>query len=172
MLQAIFDFSYDFCSAGVTSIAKTATLSAIKNPDTSKWTSSLVYIYLHNNGETQVATVSLMILATAETAITIVAASIPVLRVFIRNTMQSQSSRDNSQKTQHSRNISGFELLTPPSPVRIDTSKESEFSVRLTDQSSIPQKKAMSKSTEDSWLSSASQSRLELQGHEVSMPVR
>ncbi|KAH6673264.1 hypothetical protein B0J14DRAFT_67274 [Halenospora varia] len=96
--------------AGVTSIAKTATLSAIKNPDT-------------------IATVSLMILATAETVITIVAASIPVLRVFIRNTMQSQSSRDNSQKTQLSRNISGFEFLTPPSPVRIDTSKKGEFSI-------------------------------------------
>ncbi|KAE9378639.1 hypothetical protein N431DRAFT_325815 [Stipitochalara longipes BDJ] len=135
--------------AGVTSIAKTATLSAIKNPDA-------------------IATVSLMILATAETAITIVAASIPVLRVFIRNTMKSQSSRDDSQKTQFStvRNVSGFELLTPPSPVRIASSKKSEIGTWLDEQSSIS-KEARSKSTEDSWLSSASQSRLEVHGPEA-----
>jgi hypothetical protein len=54
--------------AGATSIAKTATLSAIANPDT-------------------ITTVALMIMATAETAITIVAASIPFLRVLVRNTM-------------------------------------------------------------------------------------
>src|ERR1700749_723534 len=107
-----------------------------------------------------------MILATSEIAITIVAACIPVLRVFIRNTMQSHSSQDISQTTALSRNISGFELLTPPSPVRIGTSKESEFGDRLNGQSTI-RKKATSKSTEDSWLSSASQSRLELQGHEA-----
>jgi hypothetical protein len=107
-----------------------------------------------------------MILATAETAITIVAASIPVLRVFIRNTMQSQFSRDNSQKTQFSRTISGFELLTPPSPVRIDSSKKSKVSVQLNDQFNIP-KKATSKSSENSWLSSASQSHLELQDYEA-----
>jgi hypothetical protein len=107
-----------------------------------------------------------MILATAETAITIAAASIPVLRVFIRNTIQLQPSQDNSQKTQFSLNISGFDLLTPPSPVRIDTSRKSEFSFRLNGQSSVP-RKATSKSTENSWLSSASQSRLELQDHEA-----
>lgn len=133
--------------AGVTSIAKTATLSAIKNPDA-------------------IATVSLMILATAETAITIVAASIPVLRVFIRNTIQSQTlsqfSRENSQKTRISRATSGFELLTPPSPVRMSSPKKSEFSVRLSDQVNVP-KKVMSKSSENSWLSSASQSHFDLQ---------
>jgi hypothetical protein len=107
-----------------------------------------------------------MILATAETAITIVAACIPVLRVFIRNTIQTQPSRDDSQKSQLSRNISGFDLLTPPSPVHIDASKKSGFSFRLNDQTSVP-RKTTSKSTENRWLSSASQSHLELQGHEA-----
>jgi hypothetical protein len=79
-----------------------------------------------------------MILATAETAITIVAASIPVLRVLIKNTMQSQSLPDSNQKTQLSRNISGFELLQPASPVRIETSKKSENGAWLNGQSSIP----------------------------------
>jgi len=112
-----------------------------------------------------------MILATAETAITIIAASIPVLRVFIRNTMYSKSSHGNSQKTEFStavtiRNVSGFELLTPPSPVRVDPYKKDEIDEWLDEQASNP-KEARSKSAEDSWLSSASQSRLELQGPDV-----
>jgi hypothetical protein len=104
-----------------------------------------------------------MILATAETAITIVAASLPVLRVFIRNTMQSKSSQENSKNTQFSYNISNLELLTEPSPVRIDSSKKDDFDFQINERSRVPKrKKATSKSTEDSWLSSASQSRLEL----------
>jgi len=55
--------------AGLTSIAKTATLDGISNPDT-------------------IATISLMILATAEISLSIIAASIPSLRVLVRNTMK------------------------------------------------------------------------------------
>ncbi|OIW27623.1 hypothetical protein CONLIGDRAFT_441448 [Coniochaeta ligniaria NRRL 30616] len=58
--------------AGLTSIAKTATLGAISNPDA-------------------IATIALMILATAEISLSIIAASIPSLRVLIRNTMQVHS---------------------------------------------------------------------------------
>ena len=108
-----------------------------------------------------------MILATAEISITIVAASIPVLRVFIRNTMHSQSSRDNNQHTLLASKISDFELLTPPSLVRMDTSKESDFSFQLNEQSGIPKRKRRQKSTENGWLSSASQSGLDLKGHEA-----
>ena len=55
--------------AGLTSIAKTATLDGISNPDA-------------------IATISLMILATAEISLSIIAASIPSLRVLVRNTMK------------------------------------------------------------------------------------
>jgi hypothetical protein len=122
----------------------------------------------HANAEIQVATVSLMICATAEIAITIIAASLPVLRVFIKNTIQSTSSQDKSHNTDLSHNISGFELLTPSSLARTDATKESEFNFQLNDRSSIPKReKVTSKSTDNSWLSSASQSRLELQGHDT-----
>jgi len=60
--------------AGATSIGKTATLSAIANPDT-------------------YTTIALMIMATAETAITIIAASIPFLRVLIRSTVRDMSTQ-------------------------------------------------------------------------------
>ena len=75
--------------AGATSIAKTAFLPAIANADTSMllFTLSNVFTCLLP----AVYSVNLMILATAETAITIMAASIPVLRVLIKNTMKSYS---------------------------------------------------------------------------------
>lgn len=58
--------------AALTSIAKTAALGGISNPDT-------------------IATVGLMILATAEISLSIVGASIPSLRVLIKNTMNIHS---------------------------------------------------------------------------------
>ena len=82
----------------------------------------------------QVVTVSIMILATAETAITIVAASIPILRVFVRNTLRSPSSQDASLNTQMSHTIRGFNFLTLPSPAQMGSFKESEFDPRLTGQ--------------------------------------
>jgi hypothetical protein len=74
-----------------------------------------------------------MILATAETAITIIAASTPVLRVLIKNTMQLRSSRGSSgyvysQNTQRSQDTADFELPMPPSPIktleRFDTAED------------------------------------------------
>lgn len=107
--------------AGMTSIAKTATLSAISNPDT-------------------ISSVSLMILATAETAITIIAASIPVLRVLIKNTMRDHSHSTphlyryfNDQNTQPSQNH-----YRPPSPALTRSPKASPFSAEFSTPPSSP----------------------------------
>lgn len=101
--------------AGLTSIAKTATLGAISNPDA-------------------IATITLMILATAEISLSIIAASIPSLRVLIRNTMKvysvphfyryhrTASPADSSQIKSGMSSDRGH--LAIPSPIR----KESDFS--------------------------------------------
>ncbi|KAB5585551.1 hypothetical protein GE09DRAFT_29757 [Coniochaeta sp. 2T2.1] len=102
--------------AGLTSIAKTATLGAIANPDV-------------------IATLALMILATAEISLSIIAASIPSLRVLVRNTMRvhsiphfyryhrSDETRSNTSNGQ-SYQSSDRGRLAIPSPDR----KESNFS--------------------------------------------
>jgi hypothetical protein len=101
--------------AGITSIAKTATLGGISNPDV-------------------IATISLMILATAEISLSIIAASIPALRVLINNTMKVHSvphfyRYHRTETPSHSSQIrSGLSSdrgrLAIPSPSR----KESNFS--------------------------------------------
>jgi hypothetical protein len=117
-----------------------------------------------------------MILATSETAITIIASSIPVLRVLIRNTMHTHSHQsdityttDDSQKSQLERTISGFDLI-PPSPAQLNTPRNNNtFSVGLNDRSNNMMKRAASKSTDDSWLSSPSLSQEALRAHQSSL---
>jgi hypothetical protein len=105
--------------AGLTSIAKTATLGGISNPDV-------------------IATISLMTLATAEISLSVIAASIPSLRVLIRNTMKVHSaphfyryyrtdtpSRSSQVHGQNPPAMSSERAqLAVPSPIR----KESNFS--------------------------------------------
>jgi hypothetical protein len=95
--------------AGLTSIAKTATLSGISNPDAQ-------------------ATISLMILATSEIALSIIAASIPALRVLIRNTMKVYSVPHfyRYYRTGDNQSSDNHRSLTRPSPT--PDGKSSEFS--------------------------------------------
>src|SRR3569833_717000 len=81
-------------SAGVTSIVKVTTLWSIRSPDTCEYlvprgmeyqSRRLTFIRF------QVNTVSLKIKATAETAVTIIAASIPVLRALIKSTKRART---------------------------------------------------------------------------------
>lgn len=101
--------------AGLTSIAKTATLGAISNPDT-------------------IATVALMTLATAEIALSIIASSIPALRVLIKNTMNTHSVprfyeyyRTNTPASQAIEE----HTISRPSAVMISGRKSSQFSDSL-----------------------------------------
>jgi hypothetical protein len=109
--------------AGATSIGKTATLSAISNPDT-------------------ITTVALMIMATAETAITIIAASIPFLRVLVQNSMRDKSSvahfyNDISSSPERPR--AAFDptpVKLPSSPAKTWSNKQIELSSQISSASS------------------------------------
>jgi rhodopsin domain-containing protein len=107
--------------AGATSIAKTATLSAIANPDIQ-------------------ATVALMIMATAETSLTIIAASIPFLRVLIRNTIRDMSSAPRfyhylSPSARPSPAVDAGHI-TLPSPARTRETKNIELNSQISSASS------------------------------------
>lgn len=111
--------------AGLTSIAKTATLGAISNPDT-------------------IATITLMTLATAEISLSIIAASIPALRVLIKNTMKVYSvphfyryhrTETPSQSSQLPSALSsdrGHLAIPAPARKKSDFSDFSHFSTPLT----------------------------------------
>jgi hypothetical protein len=119
----------------------------------------------------QVATVSLMILATAETSITIIAASIPVLRVLIKNTM-----RDDSYSTPHfyryflsQETQPSHDLCEPPSAILVDSSKTRQLSAKLSSLPSSPadshRKISPEATASSSWFNSGSESGLELTTH-------
>ena len=126
----------------MTSIGKTATLWGIKDPDSSEfgradYSKNIVYADI----SLKVSSVPVMILATAEIAITIIAASIPVLRVLIKNTLRGQSVPHlyhyyNSQDPQPTGFPSDGDLIGRPAPVVTKSQKGSQFSTDLSSQGS------------------------------------
>lgn len=112
-----------------------------------------------------------MILATAETAITIIAASIPVLRTLVQTTTHTPHFYHyyHSQNTQPSHTNSDRGLIVPPSPVSTQARKDSLFSSQLGSPLSKPGGSPASspgkidpEATTSSWLNSGSESGLEL----------
>jgi len=154
-------------SAGVTSIVKVTTLWSIRSPDTCEYlvprgmeyqSRRLTFIRF------QVNTVSLMILATAETAVTIIAASIPVLRALIRSTMSARSPahfyhsyKSGRDGPNHARNNSNRELLPSPSPALTTPSwKDMRIDFEATSPGGITKKYSWQRDTGESWLNSSS----------------
>jgi len=129
--------------AGVTSIAKTATLWSIKDPDAI-------------NG------VSLMILATAESSVTIVAASIPILRTLI----VSKRHDSPAQFLQYSPGgkLSADKGLQGSSSegATETTTQGSQLGDSLLSPTESSMKKAVLRDRGDSWLSSASEMEVAL----------
>lgn len=159
----------------MTSIAKTATLSAISNPDTSGWPVPFTpALYRVLTLSSLVATVSLMILATAETAITIIAASIPVLRTLIQTASYTPHFYHyyQSEGTQPSNANSDRGLIASPSPVITHPRKNSLFGAQLASPLSNPESGPNSpatiwpEATASSWLNSGSESGVELPNRE------
>ncbi len=93
--------------AGVASIAKTATLSAIANPDVQ-------------------ALVALMPIATVETTLTIVVASIPMLRVFTQNTIRHLSARHFGHYHSPPSPAVDARHITSPAPVQTRSGKDNK----------------------------------------------
>ncbi|KAH8894648.1 hypothetical protein GQ53DRAFT_716373 [Thozetella sp. PMI_491] len=128
--------------AGVTSIAKTATLSAISNPDT-------------------ITGVSLMILATAETAITIIATSIPVLRVLIKTSRSHGTpylSHYSTKKSPALPDRSESRLVATPAPTLEYNGRDKLYATRSNESKWRTQAPPLG----NSWLNSASESGLEM----------
>lgn len=124
-----------------------------------------------------VATISLMILATAEIAVTIIAASIPALRVLLKNSMRTYSVPRlyhyyRSQDTPTSQKGSSVRgNVSKPTPIRTSDAKNSSFSDSIQMSSPVSSPDSTAKAVwpgtpERSLLDSRLGSDLELQARE------